>query len=404
MALMPTPEPRYLYRGQVRRYSPCLPSIFRGVAKPARGLEELPRVMALGITTNVLRSAWYCQLLDNHPVIGWASRRQLYLDRMALAQHYGIPTGYMDFTESIEVALFFATHELANGVSKPCDNGTGILYRIDLLAVPETAREEFLRPIGIQPFARPFRQWAWTYELTLGQDFEACPWVEAVEFAQDEAFSRAVATVAEQSGSLFPPDFLADLAMLVNQSNVLPENLAWQTAKDLCGDAFGFVNTSPEQIIKELSAALAGAVPKVELSGLLPEFFSEEILDELASKWASEKHNFEATVSHGMQVRIVRTIAGGTVRADAGNSARAFKTDLTSDVNDLFKDCTIVFTSGALKERGRKVEAYNAVVKIITVSSVFASTPAAGDRFILSATIDQLGQDPRLGHASKPNS
>src|SRR5262249_11899190 len=86
-ALMPIPWPRYLYRGQVRRYSPCLPSILRGVGKPARHLEELPREIALRITTNLLRSAWYCQLLDAHPVMSWADRRQLYFDRMALAQH-----------------------------------------------------------------------------------------------------------------------------------------------------------------------------------------------------------------------------------------------------------------------------------------------------------------------------
>src|SRR4029077_12311637 len=59
---------------------------------------------------------------------------------------------------------------------------------------------------------------------------------------------------------------------------------------------------------------------------------------------------------------------GGNVQADAANSARAFKTDLRSDVDDLFEDCVVVFTS----ERGRKVEAYNAVAKIITVSSGFA--------------------------------
>jgi hypothetical protein len=320
-----------------------------------------------------------------------AGRRQLYLDRMALAQHYGIPTGYLDLTESLEVALFFATHEFGKGVSKPCSNGRGILYRLDLLALPDTVREEFLRPIGIAPFARPFCQWARTYELMLGQDFEACPWVEVVEFEQDEEFSGAVAKVATQGGSLFPPDFLADLAMLVNDSKILPEELAWRTAKDLRGDSFGFVNAGPQEIIEVLGAALAGAIPKVELSSLLPDFFSEEILEDVAS------HHFGATVRRGQQMLMVRTITGGAVQADIGNSASAFKTDLTSDIDDLFKDCVIVFTSGVLKERTRKVEAYNAATTIMTVSSEFASPPAAGDRFILSATMDQLDQNPRLG-------
>jgi hypothetical protein len=336
----------------------------------------------------MIRAAWYCQLLASHPVICWAGRQQLYLDRMALAQHYGIPTGYIDLTESLEVALFFGTHEFENGVSKPCDNGTGILYRIDYFAIPKTVREEFLRPIGIQPFPRPFRQWAWTFELTLGQDFEACPWVEAVEFAQNETFSSAVEKIAEQTDKLFPPDFLADLAESVKKSKVLPEDLAWQTAKDLCGDPLGFVNTSPEQLIAELGEAFACEVPKIELSGLLPEFFTQDILDKLASEWASVERGFEATVGHGMQINLVRTIAQGNVQSDAGNSARVFKTDLASEVNEIFKDCMIVFTSGALKDKARKVEAYIAVSKMITVSEVFGSTPVAGDHFILSKAKD----------------
>src|SRR5215510_10843509 len=85
-----------------------------------------------------------------------------------------------------------------------------------------------------------------------------------------------------------------------------------------------------------------------KLSCLLPEFFSKEISDDLASKWASEKHHFEVTVIRGAQMLAVRTIARGTIQADAGNSARAFKTDLASDVDDLFKGCVIVFTSGAI--------------------------------------------------------
>jgi hypothetical protein len=56
----------------------------------------------------------------------------------------------------------------------------------------------------------------------------------------------------------------------------------------MCGDPLGFAKSTP----------LAGAVPKAELSSLLPNFFSKEILDELESKWASKKHHFQATIRH----------------------------------------------------------------------------------------------------------
>lgn len=38
----------------------------------------------------------------------------------AIAQHYGIPTNYIDFTESIEIAFFFATNSKSNKIQEEC--------------------------------------------------------------------------------------------------------------------------------------------------------------------------------------------------------------------------------------------------------------------------------------------
>lgn len=73
----------------------------------------------------------------------------------------------------------------------------------------------------------------------------------------------------------------------------------------------------------------------------------------------------------------------GTIQADAGNSATVFKTDLASSVDDFWKDCLIVFTSGALQGQVKKVTAYAGASKTITVGSAFTGTPSAGDRFVL---------------------
>ncbi len=382
--LWPTPSPPYLYRGQVRRYSPCLPSIVRGVTKPVRVLNELSKRAALTITTNLIRAAWYCRLLDAHPVLRWAKEYQHYLDRMALAQHYGIPTGYIDVTESLEVALFFATHEFQNGVAKPSATGTGILYRVDRSALPESLAARF-QPIGIQPFARPFRQWAWTCELLLGESFEGCPGLQAVEFVQDEEFSIEVGRRAEQSGLLFPPDFLADLAAMVNYSSVLPEEIAVETVEDLCAEAWGFAGSNPVQLLEELRATLARE-SRVVLSGSVPEFFSNRILSDLESDWRSQKPSFLSSINNGLQFRLVRTVAGGTIELDADNSGSAFKTDLSSSFDDGLKDCVIVFTSGILKDQARRVTAYEGSTRIISVNGPFVPPPVAGDRFTLSAS------------------
>lgn len=64
------------------------------------------------------------------------------------------------------------------------------------------------------------------------------------------------------------------------------------------------------------------------------------------------------------------------VVADGGNSATAFKTGLSSAVNDYWKDCLIVLTSGALAGQVKRCTAYNGTTKVLTVSGGFTSTPA----------------------------
>jgi hypothetical protein len=158
VGLMPTTGVRHLYRGQTRRYSPYLPSISRSVKGPARRLFELSQHEWTTVLINLIRSEWYCSELRKHPVFQWAASDNVTLPEVEFAQHYGIPTALVDVTESLEVALFFATHEFLDGVPRPCKEGTGILYRIDWLSAPDEVSNRF-RPIAIQPFARPYRQW-----------------------------------------------------------------------------------------------------------------------------------------------------------------------------------------------------------------------------------------------------
>jgi len=136
VALSPTTGTRYLYRGQTKRYSPCLPSISRPVKKPSRRLAELPRDEALGVLANLIRADWYCSELHKHPIFAWAESQHVHIPQTEFAQHYGVPTGLMDVTESLEVALYFATHEFKDAVPHACADGTGIFYRIDWAAAP----------------------------------------------------------------------------------------------------------------------------------------------------------------------------------------------------------------------------------------------------------------------------
>jgi hypothetical protein len=82
---------------------------------------------------------------------------------------------------------------------------------------------------------------------------------------------------------------------------------------------------------------------------------------------------------------IVATFYAGTgaVATDAGNSSTAFKTNLASAVNDYYKDCLIVLTSGDLVGQVKRIQAYNGTTKFITVYGGFTSTPADAVTFAL---------------------
>lgn len=73
----------------------------------------------------------------------------------------------------------------------------------------------------------------------------------------------------------------------------------------------------------------------------------------------------------------------GAVATDAGNSATAFKTNLTETTDDHWNDALLVLTSGSLAGQVKKVTAYNGTTKVITVSGGFTGVPADSVTFLL---------------------
>ena len=73
---------------------------------------------------------WFCNELDNHPFLSWTESENIFVDKVALAQHYGIHTECLDMSESLEVSAFFACCQFdeKSGSYIPCTSGRGILY------------------------------------------------------------------------------------------------------------------------------------------------------------------------------------------------------------------------------------------------------------------------------------
>jgi hypothetical protein len=84
-------------------------------------------------------------------------------------------------------------------------------------------------------------------------------------------------------------------------------------------------------------------------------------------------------------LRIERAVVTAAVAADSPdtNTATVFKTTLASAVNDYYKDCLVLVTSGAMTGQVKKITAYNGSTKYITVDGGFTAVPVAAVTFLV---------------------
>lgn len=88
-------------------------------------------------------------------------------------------------------------------------------------------------------------------------------------------------------------------------------------------------------------------------------------------------------VSAGDALTRTAPTTAGSVISYAGNTASAFRTDLTETVADHWKDAIVSFSSGALLGQVKRVIAYDGTTKLLTVSGGFTSAPETSATFIL---------------------
>lgn len=199
----------YLYRGQVQRYQPCLPNLFRKI--------ELDKLIWL------LKIEEFRLLCLTHPGVQKCIKFGLHVDFIGLAQHYGLFTNYLDLTQHIDIACFFAVSVLnENGLYEPYkSNGQGIIYRIRHTN-PELIDRIVL--IGKQPFLRPEKQKAWAFEMKELEDFEQFNnGIEIFIFDHTDKGSDKVWQQFEQQ--LYPHDIVAEKAKEILESKIIYETI-----------------------------------------------------------------------------------------------------------------------------------------------------------------------------------
>jgi hypothetical protein len=217
--LMRTEPPRYFYRGQNKHYDPCWPSICRGFRENTYRVCDLDPLDRARLLRALALNEWFVAELSKHPMMQWAAAQQIVVDGAAIAQHYGVPTGYIDVSESIEVSAFFATCHFVptTGRWEPMRDGTGVMYQIKADEVGDR-----LDQICYQPFPRPTRQWAWTVELLLGEDFLQAPGLVTIDFEHDPRVGEEFLRRFDGGTKLLPPDPTAQLAAAICAADELP--------------------------------------------------------------------------------------------------------------------------------------------------------------------------------------
>jgi hypothetical protein len=60
---------------------------------------ELTEANQALLIANFVRAEWFVSLLRETSAAKWLRAKRVFLDEMAVAQHYGLPTGYIDLTQ-----------------------------------------------------------------------------------------------------------------------------------------------------------------------------------------------------------------------------------------------------------------------------------------------------------------
>jgi hypothetical protein len=297
--IVPSEPSQYLFRGQNVRYRPCLPCISRDFEFCGSTVQDLRPRDKIVLIRRLAQGAWFEDTLDLHPAVKWANEKKIYIDRLALAQHYGVPTGYIDLTESFDVAAFFATCRFDRATMKwaACSSGDGVIYRVHWVEMPTEPKR--VRWIGLQPLPRPAEQWAWTCELLLGEDFERAPGLQAISFSHSVKVGEIFLSQFDGGRSLFPSDPMANVATRITVAAELPADaLNWAIGELL---SEGMIEGSRERVLSEL--ADVGISPREKVESPL----TREDAHELETIWDSRKEEF-FRVMGGVGMRLVRTL------------------------------------------------------------------------------------------------
>ncbi len=224
--LMPGPElGLLLFRGQVERASRkrCIPSLYRA----SFGGVEMRSIKRLFWTLKIKELD---SILRKHPAQIELSGStfeglQFDYDYTSLAQHYGYPTGLLDFSRNRDVAMFFATCDFDNSQHRyiPLSSGTAAIYTINLREVI-AQRGWSVLPLGGDALPRPVAQYAFAISLAQGEDLDEMPWAEKIVFQITLDESQKYFDLFKGGELLFPTNSFDSFIASLRENNTISLN------------------------------------------------------------------------------------------------------------------------------------------------------------------------------------
>lgn len=196
---------RHFYRGENKIYTKSQPSLLRKLGKYTTQEDaELYRMVA------DMRIAEFAALLQEFDhVKTWDVSDVLY---EALAQHYGLETGWLDITTDFEVALFFAT----------CfwDNDTN-----SWKPLTKEQTENLIYPIGFQPFMRCSMQNGYGIYMRESRPLQKDIGFEKLRFRHSEELSKRVYDKMRGGKLIYPHEGLKKVDYFIEKIRNLTDFL-----------------------------------------------------------------------------------------------------------------------------------------------------------------------------------
>ena len=213
-----------LMRGQNNYYAQCKPSLFRAKLND----EE--------ILIQRLRTAEFFALLSIHPII-YELQRIFKVEYLAMAQHYGFPTEYIDITNNKWVAAFFAScqydekTEEYTPVDEKFGSGVGVVY----VSEPNIQNRLFfnVQILGFQYCPRPTKQFSMVYKMSPDENLDVHPEFKRIVFRHDKRASQLVYDMAYKQKRYFPFDKFAQKAQMIREADYELSPIAFEISRQL---------------------------------------------------------------------------------------------------------------------------------------------------------------------------